>query len=439
MCIRRPPDDRLRIISPMEIPIDLFLHASELESVAEQPALPGHCEVALLRAAAPGSAPSSVFVKHLPPIPGDAFTPERISVSVEPLVQCFNEFLGPRRTASPFVVRARALVEWAGDAVRVSVVTPYCARGSLDALLARAPPGRAGALLLVAGLARALADVAAAQVLHRDVKPANVLVADGPGGLPLPLLADFGCCGALCAGPVATVVGTAGFMAPELRERGHSERSDVFSFGLTAVCALAGLTQAALGARLPLADFPALPAAAERLLGECGCEPWLAALVGSCVAPERAARPPFAELAPVLWEKTRGSFPDEVAALFLPRREAQVPFVFPLDVTAKSFMLITDLMKVLKMLTVPNTDATARLSERDANLCYYTTELIKRLDPKDRRVLIAKLGASRTSPSTRGNGIPADPVIQVPGLTQMFALTVRFQGAASRFVIEHVR
>jgi serine/threonine protein kinase len=360
---------------------------------------------------------------------------------VTPLVAWFNELLGPRRVNSPFIAQARALVEWADDSVCVSVVTRYCERGSLDSFLSRERPPPAQALFFVTSLAHGLSELTAAGILHRDVKPANVLVSDAHAGLLVPLLADFGSCGVLPAVQVPTIIGTVGFMAPELTEaiplaeRGHSEKSDVFSFGLTAVCALAGLPSAALAERVPLLDFAALRAAVEAVLVESGSPAWLVALIGSCVSLERGNRPDFARLARELWENARGGFPPEIAELFKRLPQPKLPFVFPLDVTSQSFKLFKDLQAVLKMLRTPQADPIARLSERDAHLCYYTTELVKRLDPSNRKAVVARLGNVQTTASPRASGFFADPFIRVDGLSDQLCVKVKFEGPESRFIV----
>jgi serine/threonine-protein kinase len=85
-----------------------------------------------------------------------------------------------------------------------------------------------------AGLCGALATAHAAGVIHRDVKPANVMCAGG-GRL---VLCDFGVARLLDDDALATqsgmVLGTPAYMAPE-QALGHKvdERSDVYSLGAT--------------------------------------------------------------------------------------------------------------------------------------------------------------------------------------------------------------
>ena len=138
------------------------------------------------------------------------------------------------------------------------LVTPYLARGSLhDALYgegaggagARGPRGAAWRVTLVAGIAHGIHALHAAQVVHRDIKSANVLVsdshdaadADGPE-LPVAKLADAGvarrmrrdAASAALATPSPTrVIGTDGYLDPEYQDTERlAYKSDVFSFGV---------------------------------------------------------------------------------------------------------------------------------------------------------------------------------------------------------------
>src|SRR5262245_4195969 len=144
-----------------------------------------------------------------------------------------------RRDRRRFLVEARAIARLQHPNVvaihRVGVVEdrPYLVtelvRGASLRELARPVPWRR-ALHIGRGLARGLAAAHCEGVLHRDVKPANVMVAPGD---EVKLL-DFGLAklsdGADEAARV--VVGTLRYMAPEVR-RGEpaTGRSDVYSLG----------------------------------------------------------------------------------------------------------------------------------------------------------------------------------------------------------------
>ncbi len=81
-------------------------------------------------------------------------------------------------------------------------------------------------------------------VLHRDVKPGNIMVAPGrgEGGKDLILVTDFGIAKAADAATATTVMpGTPAYMSPEqCRSEPVDERSDVYSLGIVVYEMLAG-------------------------------------------------------------------------------------------------------------------------------------------------------------------------------------------------------
>ncbi|WP_424889934.1 protein kinase domain-containing protein [Streptomyces sp. XH2] len=149
-----------------------------------------------------------------------------------------REIDAARSVRSPY---AAALVDGDAGAALPWLATEYVAGPSLAEAVARTGPLPAGAVrALGAGLAQALADVHTARVLHRDLKPGNVLLAaDGPR------LIDFGIAQAFDATALTTtglVVGTPGFMAPEHLEgsRAVVAATDVFCLGAVLCFAATG-------------------------------------------------------------------------------------------------------------------------------------------------------------------------------------------------------
>lgn len=172
------------------------------------------------------------------------------------------------------------------------VATAYAAGPSLAAAVTDAGPLPEHTVrALAAGLAEALAAVHALGLVHRDVKPSNVLLTlDGP------LLIDFGIAratdGTASLTATGASVGSPGYMAPEqILGAGVLGAADVFSLG-------AVLTYAATGQ----APFPGDSSAAllykvvheEPELGSLSGE--LRSVAEACLAKDPSARPAPAEV-----------------------------------------------------------------------------------------------------------------------------------------------
>ncbi|MBA2955035.1 protein kinase [Nocardioides sp. MAH-18] len=134
---------------------------------------------------------------------------------------------------------------WAADDHRVVLGMDLVRGGSLDDLLAETGPlPTSYAVLLLDQLLQALAAVHAAGVVHRDVKPANLLLEPTGDGAPFLRLGDFGVAVPvedvrLTRGPAA--IGTDGYMAPEqVGGAAPDPRQDVYAAGVVAVQLLTG-------------------------------------------------------------------------------------------------------------------------------------------------------------------------------------------------------
>ena len=128
------------------------------------------------------------------------------------------------------------------DGGEVTLVMPYLTGGTLaDRVVRHGPAPPEEVERLADALSGALAEAHRAGVVHRDIKPGNVLF-DAEG---VPHLADFGVASSRddTAGltAIGTVVGTPGFMAPE-QARGEEagQPADVFALGATLLFAATG-------------------------------------------------------------------------------------------------------------------------------------------------------------------------------------------------------
>src|SRR5271165_7128851 len=120
------------------------------------------------------------------------------------------------------------------------IVTRYVPGPTLEAMVrGRGPLSGAGLRRLAYGTAEALTAIHAAGVVHRDLKPGNVMLADDR-----PVVIDFGIAQAGDATRLTQtglVMGTPGYLAPEVIEgQPSSPASDVHSWGSTMAFAATG-------------------------------------------------------------------------------------------------------------------------------------------------------------------------------------------------------
>ncbi|WP_373103668.1 serine/threonine-protein kinase [Streptomyces rubrogriseus] len=174
------------------------------------------------------------------------------------------------------------------------VATAYAASPSLTAAVADGGPLPAHSVrALGAGLGEALAAVHELGLVHRDVKPSNVLLTlDGP------LLIDFGIArateGTASLTSTGVSIGSPGYMSPEqILGKGVTGAADVFSLGAVLAYATTGQppfpgdSSAALLYKV-VHEEPSLDGLDDGELRE---------LVASCLAKDPSARPAPAEVA----------------------------------------------------------------------------------------------------------------------------------------------
>ncbi|MEV5798452.1 serine/threonine-protein kinase [Streptomyces collinus] len=137
-----------------------------------------------------------------------------------------------RRAGSSRVVQVYDIGELPDG--RPYFVMQYADAGTLADLLAAGPLPVPRALALTAEAARGAAALHEAGIVHRDIKPTNVLLRTAPDGERLLLLADLGLAKSLAQASVLTLAaGSAGYQPPEQAEPGEGidARADVYSLG----------------------------------------------------------------------------------------------------------------------------------------------------------------------------------------------------------------
>lgn len=169
-----------------------------------------------------------VAVKVLKPeVAGDHIARARLAREVETM----------RRVQSPNVAE---VIEADTQAELPWVVTEYIPGPTLDATVTDHGPLRGRALTrFVTGMARAIRDIHEVDVIHRDLKPGNVIISNGE-----PIVIDFGIAHAVDGAKLTqtgTFVGTPSYLSPEVIEGTDlSSATDIHAWGGTVAFASTG-------------------------------------------------------------------------------------------------------------------------------------------------------------------------------------------------------
>nr|WP_245668635.1 serine/threonine-protein kinase [Nocardia xishanensis] len=199
------------------------------------------------------------------------------------------------------------------------IVMPYCTHGSLEQLIReRGPLTWADSLRAGVKLAGAIESAHRAQILHRDVKPANVLLS----GYGEPQLTDFGI--ARIPGGFRTsssmITGSPAFTAPEvLKGEEPTVRSDIYGLGATLFALLTGHAafERQAGEKV-VAQFLRITTQPVPDLREQDIPPDVAEAIERAMAPDPADRPESAfEFGMLLRtvQREHEQLPDEMALL----------------------------------------------------------------------------------------------------------------------------
>jgi serine/threonine protein kinase len=159
------------------------------------------------------------------------------------------------------------LFEFGEDQGRLFLVTPYIEGGTLALHLKRGPLSLTEVHLLFVPLVQAIAYIHRRGVIHRDLKPTNILLDEQDGQLYVRLI-DFGIAsvqGSTASPPLTTAgneLGTIAYMAPERTSGVAAPSNDIFSLGVILYQMLTG--QFPMGQQAPV-----LPQQLEYVVGRC--------------------------------------------------------------------------------------------------------------------------------------------------------------------------
>lgn len=191
----------------------------------------------------------------------------------------FSEARAAGRLNHPGIMKVHDLIE--DDAGRPCLVLEFFEGRTLDKLQAESPPDLGTSLKILTQAAQALAFAHDNGVVHRDIKPGNIMVS--PKGHTV--IADFGIAKMEDVNLTATgtIMGTPAYMSPEqVQGLAVDHRSDIFSLGtvlywlLTGVRPFAGSTFTSIAYNVvhtqpqrPTETHPQLPGDVEAVLDKC--------------------------------------------------------------------------------------------------------------------------------------------------------------------------
>ncbi|GAA3441874.1 hypothetical protein Pve01_22360 [Planomonospora venezuelensis] len=200
---------------------------------------------------------------------------------------------------------------------RPYIVTRYVPGRPLDEVVKQDGPLDLPALLKVAyGVAAALASVHSVGVIHRDLKPGNVLILDGE-----PVLIDFGIAQAVDATRLTQTgmfIGTPGYLAPEIIE-GHEAGPEVDVHAWAGTLVFAATGEPPFGKGTLEMIFYNITAGKANV---AGAPRELQPVLRAALQRDPAKRPPAAELAaqvgrlmPPAGRQNRPRVPDEITTV----------------------------------------------------------------------------------------------------------------------------